>query len=397
MKVVLELQDQPSNVRRITVRHDIVIGRGSDCNLRLSAPQISRRHCFLRVGRDSVSVTDLDSSNGTFIDGKRITSGKRHDLSDGSELSLGPIRFLIHVQEESTVSRRVKSEVSPETSAHQELMKQTAVASDASAHAKRVSANNPKSPMDYAVEHGGNAAEDHDQTADCIEDGQDNAVQGKTFPLEPPIEDSRLEIIDFGRQIKKQQGSEEDESAPDEDMSRWTSMTEGSSDQLDVFSIPEDEDLAQEEGFAAVAQPRDRVPDIDDHSNVDELHVIEDLSAGDETLEAGNSLDNNSEIVDVVEYVEEVPVEAAHWEADESDIVEVYDVELDEIVDVVQDDAEETSEPETVVVSRADAVTNENADEEDDSNWFGNDTEERRENHGDKDIDDELRDFLKGF
>jgi pSer/pThr/pTyr-binding forkhead associated (FHA) protein len=75
MKVVLELQEQLANVRRVTVRHDIVIGRGSDCNLRLSAPQMSRRHCFLRVGRDGVSVTDLDSSNGTYVDNKRIKPG----------------------------------------------------------------------------------------------------------------------------------------------------------------------------------------------------------------------------------------------------------------------------------------------------------------------------------
>ena len=104
MKVVLELQDQMSNVRKITVRHDIVIGRGADCNLRLSAPQISRRHCFLRVGRDGVSVTDLDSSNGTWIDGRRIDSGSRCDVQDGNFLSLGPIRFLVHVRAEAVSS-----------------------------------------------------------------------------------------------------------------------------------------------------------------------------------------------------------------------------------------------------------------------------------------------------
>ncbi len=104
MKVVLELQDQMSNVRKITVRHDIVIGRGADCNLRLSAPQISRRHCFLRVGRDGVSVTDLDSSNGTWVDGRRIDSGVRYDIQDGNFLSLGPIRFLVHVRAEAVSS-----------------------------------------------------------------------------------------------------------------------------------------------------------------------------------------------------------------------------------------------------------------------------------------------------
>ena len=101
MKIVLELLDQTSSVRKITVRHDIVIGRGSECNLRLSAPQVSRRHCFLRVGRDGISITDLDSSNGTWVNGARIPPGTRKELADGAQLSLGPVRFLLHVRPEA--------------------------------------------------------------------------------------------------------------------------------------------------------------------------------------------------------------------------------------------------------------------------------------------------------
>ena len=82
MKVVLELQDQPSNIKKVTVRHDIVIGRGTECNLRLSAPQVSRRHCFLRIGADGASIADLDSSNGTTLNDRKLTSGKRYAVPD---------------------------------------------------------------------------------------------------------------------------------------------------------------------------------------------------------------------------------------------------------------------------------------------------------------------------
>ncbi len=110
MKVVLELQEQLANVRRVTVRHDIVIGRGSDCNLRLSAPQMSRRHCFLRVGRDGVSVTDLDSSNGTYVDNKRIKPGERVELVTGSILTLGPVNFIVHLKEDSGSPSKTEGE-----------------------------------------------------------------------------------------------------------------------------------------------------------------------------------------------------------------------------------------------------------------------------------------------
>ena len=91
MKVILELQDQPANAKRVTVRHDIVIGRGSDCNLRLSTQQVSRRHCFLKVGRDEVSVTDLDSSNGVYVNAQRAT---KTELRDGDTIQIGDALFV---------------------------------------------------------------------------------------------------------------------------------------------------------------------------------------------------------------------------------------------------------------------------------------------------------------
>ena len=100
MKVVLELQGQSSNIQRITVRHDIVIGRGSDCNLRISTPQVSRRHCFLRISRDGVAITDLESSNGTWLDGERMVPRKRYFVDDGMKITVGPIRFVARITEE---------------------------------------------------------------------------------------------------------------------------------------------------------------------------------------------------------------------------------------------------------------------------------------------------------
>ncbi len=164
MKVVLELQEQLANVRRVTVRHDIVIGRGSDCNLRLSAPQMSRRHCFLRVGRDGVSVTDLDSSNGTYVDNKRITPGERVELKTGSILTLGPVNFIVHLKEDSGSTTKSEGERSRKSS------KSTSGASESStivSSAAAIIAEEFKSkpPLDYSVEQAGAAAEAHEETA----------------------------------------------------------------------------------------------------------------------------------------------------------------------------------------------------------------------------------------
>jgi len=175
MKVVLELQDQMSNVRKITVRHDIVIGRGADCNLRLSAPQISRRHCFLRVGRDGVSVTDLDSSNGTWVEGRRIDSGVRCDVQDGNFLSVGPIRFLVHVRQEAVSSELLAAGILNE----------------------EIIGNSPGTFPAASV--GGDTTGADDRTNGS---GPRTTATNPTRGGMPPLSiDSRAEIVDLGRRL----------------------------------------------------------------------------------------------------------------------------------------------------------------------------------------------------
>jgi predicted component of type VI protein secretion system len=172
MKIVLELLDQSSSVRKITVRHDIVIGRGSECNLRLSAPQVSRRHCFLRIGRDGISVTDLDSSNGTWINGQRIPAGVRRELTDGTQLSLGPVRFLLHVRPE-TISADLVGPGNLNELINTPNNDLTTVAHQASV------------PATAFIPHGRAAA--------------NSAIA--SLPAESEADDSRAEIIELGRQL----------------------------------------------------------------------------------------------------------------------------------------------------------------------------------------------------
>ena len=204
MKVILELQDQPSNVRRVTVRHDIVIGRGSDCNLRLSAPQVSRRHCFLRVGREGVSVTDLDSSNGTYIDGQRIKPGKRYELIGGSALAVGPIKFVVHIREEVVSADILKTDAVSEfgeTDSGRRGEEPSTVEGAASFLNVDDSSDRVR-PMNLAVEQAGACLDSQEPTEEMKDDAD---LQMESFVRSsrqrPELLDSRAEIIDLGRRI----------------------------------------------------------------------------------------------------------------------------------------------------------------------------------------------------
>ncbi len=69
-----------------------VIGRQSDCDISIPSEELSRRHASVKPTQDGLMVEDLGSSNGTFINNKRVQSGL---LSPGDELRLDNLRFML--------------------------------------------------------------------------------------------------------------------------------------------------------------------------------------------------------------------------------------------------------------------------------------------------------------
>ena len=63
-----------------------VVGREASCDLYIESFQVSRRHCLLQVTDRGVLVKDLESTNGTFVNGIPLTDGY---INDGDRLSLG--------------------------------------------------------------------------------------------------------------------------------------------------------------------------------------------------------------------------------------------------------------------------------------------------------------------
>src|SRR3954469_25226247 len=68
----------------------LVVGRGINSDIAIYDPTISRRHAELTVRADGVQVKDLDSSNGTCINGNRVTSGR---LGIDDSVTFGKVVF----------------------------------------------------------------------------------------------------------------------------------------------------------------------------------------------------------------------------------------------------------------------------------------------------------------
>jgi pSer/pThr/pTyr-binding forkhead associated (FHA) protein len=56
---------------------------------------VSRNHASVKAAEGKYILTDLNSANGTWIDGERILPSKPHDLSSGSALQLGRLKLIV--------------------------------------------------------------------------------------------------------------------------------------------------------------------------------------------------------------------------------------------------------------------------------------------------------------
>ena len=69
----------------------VVVGRqaSESVSLEIAVPTVSGAHAMLEVSDDAVMVTDLSSTNGTFIEGEELQAGIAYELKEGSEVIFG--------------------------------------------------------------------------------------------------------------------------------------------------------------------------------------------------------------------------------------------------------------------------------------------------------------------
>ena len=99
----------------------LVIGRAPDIDLRVDSTSVSRRHAKLIVSGGEISVADLDSHNGTRVNGERIEGTV--PLSSGDVVTVGETAFILRREpgmirrpllEPAPLCQRLAEEIEPE-------------------------------------------------------------------------------------------------------------------------------------------------------------------------------------------------------------------------------------------------------------------------------------------
>jgi pSer/pThr/pTyr-binding forkhead associated (FHA) protein len=79
-------------VFRITPGHVKTMGRAPRADFVVDAALVSRLHCRLAAGAAEIEAVDLESTNGTYVNGQRVD---RATLRDGDRLRVGAVELVV--------------------------------------------------------------------------------------------------------------------------------------------------------------------------------------------------------------------------------------------------------------------------------------------------------------
>ncbi|MHC4842310.1 MAG: FHA domain-containing protein [Planctomycetota bacterium] len=95
MDVKLVLVKNNGRVKSFPLANGInVLGRRHDCDLRIPLMSVSRRHCRINLDNGNVKIRDLDSMNGTSVNGATIDET---ELKAGDNIKIGPLSFVLQI------------------------------------------------------------------------------------------------------------------------------------------------------------------------------------------------------------------------------------------------------------------------------------------------------------
>jgi pSer/pThr/pTyr-binding forkhead associated (FHA) protein len=84
-----------------------VLGRAHGNTVRIPSADVSRRHCRLRLDAGLVSVEDMDSVNGTFLNGRAVKSAQT--VQPGDQIEVGPVTFIVEYELSPQARARLKA------------------------------------------------------------------------------------------------------------------------------------------------------------------------------------------------------------------------------------------------------------------------------------------------
>jgi DNA-binding NtrC family response regulator len=105
---LLVVDSDTSSIFHLPSNGAVVIGRGSDVELKVQHASVSRRHATIRVEQGLVRVSDLGSHNGTRVNGEPVVDTRT--LASGDVVTVGDVVLVVHFSQPAFVTRAAYGE-----------------------------------------------------------------------------------------------------------------------------------------------------------------------------------------------------------------------------------------------------------------------------------------------
>ncbi len=105
----LTVVSEPFKNKKVIFEEDIkklIIGREAGCHLSLDSSVVSRQHAFIALKWGGYVIKDMDSKNGTFVNGERI---EEKSLKDGDEIVFGTLKAIFKNPQEFDIETVARS------------------------------------------------------------------------------------------------------------------------------------------------------------------------------------------------------------------------------------------------------------------------------------------------
>ena len=94
----VSINDQPSQYIDLNDGMSWVAGREEDCDIILEHKYLTKRHFEIIREKELFTIKDLGSSNGTFLNGKKLQSQKPYELKSQDIISIGDVEILFEAR-----------------------------------------------------------------------------------------------------------------------------------------------------------------------------------------------------------------------------------------------------------------------------------------------------------
>ncbi|QSH42499.1 ATPase, T2SS/T4P/T4SS family [Lentisphaerota bacterium ZTH] len=114
-ELIIRQPDQGDALGKL-VPGSYLVGSGADCHIQFNRPEISGRHAQFILRNNQLTVIDLDSSNGTCIDGSQVQPNEPREVQIGATVSIGMVKIICKGPESSDLvnSKAEKTKPNPE-------------------------------------------------------------------------------------------------------------------------------------------------------------------------------------------------------------------------------------------------------------------------------------------